>query len=326
MEAHVMQGLSSPSGEVITFYSYKGGVGRSLALVNVAWTLASNGFRVLAMDWDLEAPGLLRYFQPLIDDPHCEKIGGVLDLLDNYMTDALHTEASASLDVLPYVQSVHWDFPQAGYLDIIGAGRQDVAYAARVNAFPWDTFYQKLGGGAWLDLLKERLCAEYDYILIDSRSGVSDTNGICTVQLPDKLVVCFTLNNQSLTGTAQIAKSVMTQRKGAPLRIFPVPMRLERAEYELLQRGLQNAREQFSEFVPPDRQDYWSKVAFFYTPFYASSELLVVFGDATDQVDSLLASVERLTAELTDGRVTRAAPIGNDERQRVLALYRGVTI
>jgi hypothetical protein len=274
------------------------------------------------MDWDLEAPGLLRYFQPFVDDPHCETIGGVLDLLDNYMSESLSQGNSASLDILPYVQSVHWEFPQGGFLDIVGAGRQDTAYPTRVNAFPWDTFYQKLGGGAWLDRLRERLRGEYDYILLDSRSGVSDTNGICTVQLPDKLVVCFTLNNQSLTGSAQVAKSVLSQRRGTPLRIFPVPMKLERNEMELLHRRLQVAREQFDAYVPRDQDDYWNRVAFFYTPFYASSEMLAVFGDRSDQVDSLLASTERLTAILTDGRVVRAAPIGADERDRVLAMYR----
>ena len=46
-------------GRIITFYSYKGGTGRSMALANVAWLLASNGQRVLAIDWDLEAPGFV---------------------------------------------------------------------------------------------------------------------------------------------------------------------------------------------------------------------------------------------------------------------------
>jgi MinD-like ATPase involved in chromosome partitioning or flagellar assembly len=32
-------------------------------LANVAWILASNGKRVLTIDWDLEAPGLHRYFR-----------------------------------------------------------------------------------------------------------------------------------------------------------------------------------------------------------------------------------------------------------------------
>ena len=58
-------------GTVVTFYSFKGGTGRTMALANVAWILASTGMRVLAVDWDLEAPGLHRYFHPLLTDPNC---------------------------------------------------------------------------------------------------------------------------------------------------------------------------------------------------------------------------------------------------------------
>src|SRR5512144_576399 len=42
----------------ITFYSYKGGVGRSLALANTAALLVKRGRRVVLIDFDLEAPGL----------------------------------------------------------------------------------------------------------------------------------------------------------------------------------------------------------------------------------------------------------------------------
>ena len=46
-----------PRGTVVTFYSYKGGVGRSMAVANIAWLLASTyGKRVVVVDWDLEAP------------------------------------------------------------------------------------------------------------------------------------------------------------------------------------------------------------------------------------------------------------------------------
>ncbi len=44
--------------KTITFYSYKGGVGRSLALANIATRLAEFGKRVCLLDFDLEAPGL----------------------------------------------------------------------------------------------------------------------------------------------------------------------------------------------------------------------------------------------------------------------------
>ena len=50
--------LDKKPGLVYTFYSYKGGVGRSMALANVGVLIAAEGHRVLLVDWDLEAPGL----------------------------------------------------------------------------------------------------------------------------------------------------------------------------------------------------------------------------------------------------------------------------
>lgn len=65
-----MDDLTAPTrmrGEVITFYSYKGGTGRTMALANVACLLAERvGTQqsVLVVDWDLEAPGLHRFLPP----------------------------------------------------------------------------------------------------------------------------------------------------------------------------------------------------------------------------------------------------------------------
>src|SRR5215470_3632439 len=53
---------NSMPGRIYTFYSYKGGVGRSMALANIGVLLALAGKRVLLVDWDLEAPGLELYF------------------------------------------------------------------------------------------------------------------------------------------------------------------------------------------------------------------------------------------------------------------------
>lgn len=70
-----------PTRTLVTFYSYKGGVGRSLALANVAWRLADrHGLRVLVVDWDLEAPGLHHYFKIQTEDLRSRP--GVIDFLD----------------------------------------------------------------------------------------------------------------------------------------------------------------------------------------------------------------------------------------------------
>src|SRR6185369_5293034 len=68
-----------PPGRILTFYSYKGGTGRSMHLANVAWILASNGKRVLIVDWDLEAPGLHRYFHPFLLDKELTATDGLID-------------------------------------------------------------------------------------------------------------------------------------------------------------------------------------------------------------------------------------------------------
>ena len=70
-------------GQIVTFYSFKGGTGRTMALANVAWILAANGERVLVADWDLESPGLHRFFQPFMD-PGVPQLPGVVDFIRTY--------------------------------------------------------------------------------------------------------------------------------------------------------------------------------------------------------------------------------------------------
>ncbi len=49
--------------QTVSFYSFKGGVGRTTALTHVAWILANRGHKVVAVDLDLEAPGLSTAFK-----------------------------------------------------------------------------------------------------------------------------------------------------------------------------------------------------------------------------------------------------------------------
>src|SRR5262249_22921003 len=80
---------STKMGKIITFYSYKGGTGRSMALANVAFILASHEKKVLMIDWDLEAPGLHRYFQPLLIDPELTSTEGLIDFVWDFALDAV---------------------------------------------------------------------------------------------------------------------------------------------------------------------------------------------------------------------------------------------
>jgi MinD-like ATPase involved in chromosome partitioning or flagellar assembly len=64
-------------GRIITFYSFKGGVGRSMALANVAVLLANWGYKVLAVDFDLEAPGSENFFARSVETDDARDARGV---------------------------------------------------------------------------------------------------------------------------------------------------------------------------------------------------------------------------------------------------------
>jgi tetratricopeptide (TPR) repeat protein len=315
-------------GEIITFYSFKGGTGRSMALANAAWILASNGKRVLAVDWDLESPGLHRYFHPFLVDRNLQNSRGVIDLIWDFSAatmDLDHGDDPAWLTELTrierYAVSLDWGFPDEGIMDFVPTGRQDSAYSKRVSTIDWNTLYERQGGGEFFAQLRADMKRSYDYILIDSRTGLSDSAGICTLALPDTVVDCFTMSAQSIDGACATAISIR-DRGRRPLRILPLPMRIEDAELGKLEAGRDYVRRIFEPFLSHldhnERERYWGEVEVPYKPFYAYEEILATIGDRPMQETSLLASYERLVAVLTGGQVTRLEPMDEADRRRWL--------
>ncbi len=321
-------------GRIITFYSYKGGTGRSMALANIAWILASNGNRVLAVDWDLEAPGLHRYFSPFLEDKDLTAAEGIINFVNAYKLKVLTPPPKeetlpddwyvASANIRRFACPLNWNF-NGGRLDLVPAGRQDPSYSTLVNSFDWREFYERLGGANFLEATKRQMRKDYDYILIDSRTGVSDTSGICTIQMPDDLVICHTLNNQSIRGASAVAAVASAQRSG--IRIFPVPMRVDPFEKKKLDLRRQLAKEKFADFPsdldPVRRDSYRAKAQIPYIPYYAYEEILASFGDTIPaEAGSLLESIERLIVDLFDSEI-KAVTLREGDRQRILAEFEG---
>jgi TIR domain/Tetratricopeptide repeat/CobQ/CobB/MinD/ParA nucleotide binding domain/NB-ARC domain len=319
----------SSEGQVITFYSYKGGTGRTMALANVAWILACNGKRVLAIDWDLESPGLHKFFHPFLDESIVSATPGVIEIINDYASAAVNPasrdEDSRDEDWhLKYARvdrdavSLQWTFPEGGKLDFLSAGRQNRDYSAAVSSLDWDNFYDRLGGGKFFRAMRENLKENYDYVLIDSRTGLSDVADICTIELPDVLVVCFTLSDQSIEGAANVARQISRRYRDRNIRVLPVPMRIEDGEKEKLDIGRAMARSRFEGFPAGLTQEssalYWASVEVPYKPFYAFEETLATFGDDPGSPASLLASFERITDSITGGQVVSMKPIAEDLR------------
>ena len=153
-------------GRIATFYSYKGGTGRSMLVANTGWLLASAGDHVLMVDWDLEAPGLHRYMAPFLTDPQMTDANGLIVLVVAYAAEAVEPSSTTSprsrdwyrdrADVLDYAVSINWKYSSGGTLSLLPAGRQGSAYAPKVNSFSWQNFYDRLGGHVFFGELRFR--------------------------------------------------------------------------------------------------------------------------------------------------------------------------
>ena len=229
--------MNERNGEIITFYSYKGGTGRTMSLANVAWILASSGKRVLTVDWDLESPGLHRFFHPFLDLELVEDTPGVIDLIRGYQWAATRRTDDPTpewyreqADVSQNTVSLGWKFPGGGVLHFMPAGRQNEDYSASLASVNWDEFYESYGGGLFFDAMRQSLKDEYDYVLIDSRTGLSDVALICTLQMPDVLVALFTLSDQGIEGIDSVTRQVRDRYAHRGIRILPVTTRVDEAD------------------------------------------------------------------------------------------------
>lgn len=218
---------------VVTFYSYKGGVGRTSAMVNTASRLAQARKKVLIVDFDLEAPGIDAFPSFSNDQPR----NGVVEYITHF------TQTGKVAPIEDFVYRVKLDSVENEVL-FMPAGRKDRQYQSDLSRLDWKMLYRQKKGFLFIENLKASLKQEFnpDYVLIDSRTGLTDVSGICTIQLPNLVVLLFSLNNQNLRGTSQIYQSVRFNKVGrqiftvlvaSPIPEIPdsVGIRKERLEY-----------------------------------------------------------------------------------------------
>lgn len=220
-------------GSILTFYSYKGGVGRTLALANIAALLSQWGFKTLCVDWDLEAPGLHLYFNKWIVQDNQQ---GLLDLIRDRV-------AEREPNWRNYLSTVRFPYHQ-NELAFLKAGKQDKSYIDEIQSIAWAEYYEIHNIGSYFEQLRNEWKNEYDFILIDSRTGITDIGGICSVQFPDFLIILLTPNDQGIIGSLDVVSRIVDARSSLPfdrgkLLIMPIISRLEfRSEYKLAQEWL----------------------------------------------------------------------------------------
>ena len=218
-----------------------------MALANVGALLAKWGYSVLAVDWDLEAPGLEQFFAKLNPDIHTLRKAkpGIVDLMHSGTNGARVKWQDCLIDV-----SINGG---KGRLSILSAGRNDDKYAAGLQSLNFPELFDKHGLGSYIETLRNEWISGFDFVLIDSRTGVTDIGGICTVHLADVLVLLFTANDSSSEGALEIFERARKALEHFPvdrrrLLAVPVPARDEsRTEYERATQWKNRFAEQFGE-------------------------------------------------------------------------------
>jgi cellulose biosynthesis protein BcsQ len=278
------------SGTIISFYSFKGGVGRSMSLVNIAILLAKK-FKVLMIDFDLEAPGLGKFLSGF--DVKKGKInGGLLEMLEN----TAYPVVNEQYNYQSYIQKVQASSLKT--LHFLSSGNNNDNYSLRVQKFDWSGFFEKGNGESFFEELRNNMKANYDFILIDSRTGYSDTSGICTYFLPDILVLLFTANQQSVDGTIDVAEKVEKARQKLkvdrmPVTILPIPSRIDKTvEYEEVKKWNKVFSKEFSVYYKKcfpqniSTERILEEISIPYVAYYSFGEKLPVLEDSLTKKES----------------------------------------
>lgn len=301
-------------GTIITFYSYKGGVGRTFALANVAALLSLWGYRTLCIDWDLEAPGLHLYFQPWLKK---KQSSGLVEMIQSYAD-------GGKPDWREYLTEVA--LPGASQpLLLMQAGSLDASYVQRMQALDWNALYTEHQLGDFLEELRDTWKNELDFVLIDSRTGITDTASICTVQLPDILMLVLTANNQSLRGSLDTLESIQQSRASFPrdrarLLVVPVVSRFERRiEYRQAEIWLERFAQEFpvmySDWAHKDitAADLLNFIRIPYIPIWNFGEEVPVLKNTSDPED-IGYSLETLAALLAQNLAATDVLINNRDQ------------
>lgn len=294
-----------------------------MALANVAFLAAMNGLNVLVMDWDLEAPGLHHYFRGIVeseDMASLKKAEGVLDIVWEWRNRIQEAKDRTDVERIfadfrsgdPFSRRLRpiWpdnEFNDDGRIDIITAGAAEVRtpnpieYERALASFSWSDFLDQYAGGGLIDALRNWSSKNYDLILIDSRTGLADVAGICTMQLPDAVVLAFVLNRQNIEGAARVAWAIRQARKD-DVRIWPVPMRVSREGTAEEADASARALREFVriggldiEQTERDMRGLLIKAE----PNIPFMESLAPFNDTDAALDPLTANMARLTKEIT---------------------------
>lgn len=180
-----------------TFYSLRGGVGRSTALAYTGRILAAGGRKVVCVDMDLEAPGLAALFG---QEEQISEDQGVVPLL-------MQLDQGGTPDFASHLLRLD----ESDDLYLVPAGRLDPDYARRLRFIEPSVWYREERNPLrlLLDGLRDGLPFRPDVILLDARTGITPLSGPLLFDLADIAVVALFPHPQAHLGTKMLVQGLL---------------------------------------------------------------------------------------------------------------------
>ncbi len=174
---------------VVVFYSFKGGLGRSTLLASFAIQRARAGERVCVVDFDLDSPGAGRLLSA--DAQGITARWGVVDfMLERSLADAPLADYFHRCDRVA----------GAGEIVVFPAGNLDGEYAEKLARIDLEEAPQAHDSGLWNLLSRVRDELKPRWILLDARTGISETAGQLLSGIAHLHVLLGTPQDQSWQG------------------------------------------------------------------------------------------------------------------------------
>lgn len=211
---------------IVTFYSYKGGMGRTTTMVSYAMDLAMhNNKRVVVIDCDLEAPGYLNFFD---FSANKELRQGKKNGLVEFMSDlkVLNDEGKEKLEISDYIinvgDSAKINEPALNNIWVIPAGNLNMNYAGEGEEINLRDYLEGLSKinlsnvGEIVDnfkILVDKIKKSInpDIILLDSRTGFNDIFGTAAFYLSSCVVGFFGFSRQTQPGLINLVNNYYSQ-------------------------------------------------------------------------------------------------------------------
>ena len=189
-----LQSIDSPKAPpyIISFYSFKGGVGRTTAAAMTGLKLARDGNRVCLIDLDLKAPGLSHFAT--------EKTQA--GLIDYLLEQPLFQDAPLEMDDYLVRLSDQKGENRGGELWLLPAGDLENGaknYLMKLGRLDFQAM-GKQGTKSALSRLFVDLQAhkKFDYFILDLCAGITDIGGIAINSLSHLNVMLFNLGMQNV--------------------------------------------------------------------------------------------------------------------------------